>query len=112
MYVYIAGPYTEGDQVLNLRRVLQLGEDLVEAGFTPFLPHLSHFWHLVHPHKKEFWMRWDIEWLKRCEVLFRLPGRSEGAQIEMEIAEKLEIPIVYSIEQLIFLREGRDRNSK
>lgn len=92
-YIYIAGPYTHPDPVVNTRRAIEAGEILRSMGFVPFIPHLTHLWHLVKPHSIDYWYDFDIEWLKRCDGLIRLPGESVGADKEVEIARIMGIPI-------------------
>lgn len=96
-YIYVAGPYSVGDPVLNTRMAIFAGEQLREMGFVPFIPHLTHLWHLVNPHDLEFWLEYDNEWLKKCDALLRLPGESYGADEEMKLALSLGIP-VYTVE--------------
>lgn len=91
--IYIAGPYTKGDQVQNVRNAIEAGDILRNFGFIPFIPHLNMLWHAIFPHNADYWYEWDIEWLKQCDVLIRLPGESVGADREMEIAKELFLDI-------------------
>lgn len=99
--VYIAAPYTKGDVAMNVRSVIEAADELVRLGFAPYLPHLTHFWHLVSPHPIEFWYANDNEWLPMCDALLRLPGESHGADDEITLAQKLGIPVFYSIDNLV-----------
>ena len=83
MKVYIAGPYTTGDVVINVRNAIAAGQRVVDAGHTPFVPHLYHFWHHQIPGDYGQWMRLDLEWLESCDALLRLPGESSGADREV-----------------------------
>ena len=96
-YIYIAGPYTNGDPVLNVRKAIEAGEQLIELGYTPFIPHLSHLWHLINPHEYDYWIKYDREWLERCDALLRLPGYSDGADDEESYAISLGKPVFYVI---------------
>jgi len=98
MKVYIAAPYTNGDTIQNVRRVIDFADSLASCGLVPFIPHLTHFWHFVHPHDIEFWYKYDLEWLRNCDVLIRLSGESKGADAEVELAKTLGIPVVYSFD--------------
>lgn len=100
MFVYVAGPYTKGDVVVNVREAIMMGNNLRALGFTPFIPHLTHFWHLVQPHDIDYWYRYDMEWLAKCDVLFRLPGESRGADAEEARARELGIPVCRTIPEL------------
>jgi hypothetical protein len=100
-YVYIAGPYTKDDPVINTANVIRAADELASHGYYPYVPHLTLFWHLIYPHDIRFWYDLDIAWLKKCDCLLRLPGESSGADNEVRIAKNLGMPIYYSIEELI-----------
>ena len=107
-YVYVAGPYSQGDVALNVRNVILAAEKLANAGMTPYVPHLSHFWHLLCPHELDFWYQFDLDWLIKCDCLVRLPGVSTGADAEVEFAiSRLFIPVFSSVEECIQYFERR-----
>ncbi len=92
-YIYVAGPYTGGDPVINTRKAIEAGELLRGMGFVPFIPHLSMIWHLVEPHDVAFWYEYDNAWVERCDGLIRLPGESKGADAEVKLALELGMPV-------------------
>lgn len=92
-WVYIAGPYTKPDPVVNVQAAVSYAESLVVFGHHPVVPHLSHLWHLVSPHSWAFWLALDLETLSRCDVLYRFPGESPGADREVAEAKRLGIPV-------------------
>lgn len=95
--VYVAGPYSKGDIVVNVRNAIIAGNNLRALGYTPFVPHLSMFWHMLVPHHDiEYWYVYDMEWLEVCDAVFRLPGESVGADREVARAKELGIPVVTS----------------
>lgn len=102
MRVYIAGPYTLGDVVANVRQALDAADEVLKVGHTPFVPHLNHFWHLVHPGPYEQWIAWDAAWLPLCEALVRLPGESRGADGEVALAAKLGIPVFPRVADFLY----------
>jgi hypothetical protein len=99
--VYVAGPYTQGDVVVNVRNAILAGDQLLEAGHFPYIPHLMHFWHLVTPHEYERWIAMDLEWLPVCEALVRLPGASSGSDGEVDAAQRLGIPVFCSVAEFL-----------
>ena len=99
--VYIAGPYTRGDVALNVRTAILAGGELMALGYVPFVPHLTHFFHLLVPNDYESWLAYDNEWLPCCDVVLRLPGESSGANKEVALALSLGIPVCYSVEELL-----------
>ena len=98
--IYVASPYTVGDREENVNRAIEAAEQLINEGFAPFSPLLTHFHHLRYPHTWDTWMMLDIEWLSVCDALLRLPGEGAGADEEVEFARNNEIHVFYTIEQL------------
>jgi len=99
--IYIAGPYTQGDVAMNVRNAFEAANRLADLGFAPFVPHGTHFWHMMFPRPYEFWLELDRQFLPCCDGLLRLPGNSNGANKEVEVAKELGIPIFHSIEELV-----------
>lgn len=97
IYVYIAGPYTHPDPVVNTAEAIRVADKLAVFGFVPFCPHLTLFWHFLRPHEIDFWYQLDLAWLEKCDCVLRLPGESKGADFEIEIAKQLGIPIYYDL---------------
>ena len=104
MRVYIAGPYTKGDVVVNVRNAVLAADRIFDAGHLPYVPHLTHLWHTVSPHPWEDWMRLDMEWIRACDALVRMPGESTGADLEVEQARNLGIPVFDGVDAFL---EGR-----
>lgn len=105
--VYVAGPYTKGDVAVNVRNALEAANRLADMGYMPFVPHLSHFWHILFPRPYEFWCELDNVFLPHCDALLRLPGESSGAEKEMLLAASLGIPVFHSIESLHSASTGK-----
>lgn len=97
MKIYIAGPYTKGDVALNVRNAVYAGSFVANLGHFPFIPHLTHFWHMLVPEEYDFWMRQDEEWLKVCDAILRIDGESAGADKEVEVAKSLGLPVYHSV---------------
>lgn len=100
MIIYVAGPYTQGDVAQNVRRAIEAGNRLLDAGHAPYIPHLTHFWHLLFPHSYRTWLDLDREFLKCCHALVRLPGKSAGADTEVHLARKWQLPVFDGIQEL------------
>lgn len=98
--VYVAGPLTVGDTETNIRTAVLRASELVDKGYYPFVPHLTHFWGLIWPRDYEQWLQYDFEWLSTYHALFRLKGESPGADREEAEARRLGIPVFYSISEL------------
>ncbi len=84
--IYIAGPYSKGDNVRNIRRAITISDQLAVRGIYPFIPHLTGCWDFLLPHEYEFWMDYDAVWLLKCDALLRMVGDSVGAEREEKTA--------------------------
>lgn len=99
MYIYIAGPYSKPDPVVNTKKAIQLANTFLELGHDAFVPHLTMFWHLLHPQEYERWLKYDFNWILRCEALFRMEGESPGADREVAFAKKSGIRVFYHMQE-------------
>jgi len=95
--VYVAGPYTKGDVAVNVRNAITAANELADLGFAPFVPHFTHFWHMLFPRPYEFWLDLDNQFLPCCDAVLRLPGESSGADKEVQLATSLGLPIFHII---------------
>jgi hypothetical protein len=98
--VYIASPYSIGDQASNVRTQIDMGYQLLKMGYIPYIPELYHFVHLVHPLTYDEVMEIGLSWLKMCDCVLRLSGESKGADIEVEYGLKLGKKIFYNLQEL------------
>lgn len=98
--VYLASAYTKGDVAQNINKAICIADILAEGGFAPYIPTLTHFWHLVSPHPWEFWIDYDAELLPMFDCVLRIPGESVGADREVMQAIELGIPVFYTISDL------------
>lgn len=99
--IYVAGPYTNGDVAVNVRNAYEAASRLADLGFAPFVPHATHFWHMLFPRPYEFWLELDNQFLPCCAALLRLPGLSKGADKEAQLALRLGIPVFQDIDELV-----------
>jgi hypothetical protein len=100
--VYIIAPYTKGDQARNVRDSMILYENLVFQDYAPYNPLLSHFQEIYSPQPYERWMFLDEEWLRRCDIVVRIEGESEGGDREELLAKELGKPFyVFSVEEVM-----------
>lgn len=104
--VYVAGPLNNTG-VLNgvrkevsqhVRETLDDANEVARLGFSPFVPHLYHFWDMITPHPRDFWLKLDLEWLEVCGSLVRRPGPSAGADMEAARMRQLGGPVFEGIE--------------
>lgn len=108
--IYVAGPYTSGDVAVNVRNAYEAANRLADLGFAPFVPHATHFWHMLFPRPYKFWLELDNQFVPCCAAVLRLPGPSTGADGEVQLAESLGIPVFHDIERLVeFFEKNRSQ---
>jgi len=97
MRIYIAGPYTKGDVEANVVKAIELADFLTMLGHCPYVPHLNHYWEQRHHHQHGFWVRLCLDELRNgnFDLMMRIAGESEGADLEEEEARKLGIRVYY-----------------
>ena len=101
MRVYVAGPYTQGDVGENVHKAIKEAQRLIDNGHVPFVPHLYHLWHLIIPGPYQQWIALDLEWLKACHALVRLPGDSAGGDKEVAFALERGIKVYFGIDDFL-----------
>ena len=98
--VFISGPYTLGDVALNIKNAMTAANEIINMGAAPYCPHLSHFLHMNNYQEYSTWLEIDNEFLLCCDIVLRLPGISNGADKEVELAKTANLPVIYHISEL------------
>lgn len=109
--VYIASPYTKGDQAINTHFQCKVFDQLLNAGkVLPVAPLWSHFQHTVFPRQYKDWIDYDQAMLPLYDACLRLNVEhanldynqiaSSGADAEVAKFMKIGKPVFYSIEEL------------
>jgi hypothetical protein len=94
-HLYLAGPYTRPDPIVNTNAAIRLATKLFERHlFIPHVPHLTLLWHMVTPRPIDFWYLLDTHHLSICQAVMRLPGDSTGADREMEAAYDFGLEVI------------------
>ena len=101
--IYIAGPYTNPDPVENTHNAIKVWEQLWLAGFVPICPHASLVLQLVCPRPYQEWLDYDLELLRTCDALYRMPGESNGANLEVTEAIRLGMSVYCNLSLLLGL---------
>lgn len=109
-WVYIASPYTKGDQALNVRFQHRVWHTLLDLDCIPIAPLWSHYQHIALPRRYQDWIDYDLEIIKRCDACLRLSARcdvmgyvqaeSAGADGEVRAFMAAGKPVFASVESL------------
>ena len=103
LLVYLAGPYSGGNVVENVRNAVYCANRIRDMGFVPILPHMSHFWDMITPKPYEYWIKYDFDLIERCDCLLRfdIVSESPGADREEQFARDHGIPVFYDLRELV-----------
>ena len=93
--IFVSGPY-RGNIAENIQKAKEASIQLWQDGYAVITPHLNTA-HFDGYCPDEVWLAGDLEILRRCDVIFMLPGweQSEGAMAEHALAEELGKEIMY-----------------
>ena len=100
--VYVAYRYndTDANQVLsNIGVAHKVAFDFIKEGYIPFIPHTDCLLAIMFGKSipLKFYYEYSIEFLKVCDIFCLVEdGKplSSGVQTELELAQKLGIPII------------------
>jgi hypothetical protein len=98
--IYLASPYTIGDVAANVAVQIDAAHKILDLGHCPVAPLLSHFLHIQRQRPYQDWVNMDLALIPRMDIVLRLPGESRGADKEVQTAQKFNIPVVFSWEEL------------
>lgn len=93
--IYIASPYTLGDVAQNVGVQQEAAHKILDFGHCPITPVLSHYLHIYKQRPYRDWLEMDLAIIPRVDILLRLPGKSAGADEEVALAKKLNIPVAF-----------------
>lgn len=98
--IYIASPYTIGDVADNVAVQIEAAHKIMDAGHCPVVPLLSHYLHIHRRRPYQDWLAIDLALIRRMDVILRLPGKSSGADREVQVAKQLGIPVAFGWSEL------------
>ena len=110
-HVYLAAPYSKGDQAMNVRSQMRLFSEMMDDGIViPYAPLLTHFVHLVHPKSYDQWLSHCLAVLDRMDYVLAMPAtedsigymqvESKGMALEITHCKKIGTPVFYSLREL------------
>lgn len=99
--IYIASPYTKGDNFVNVQRSIEAANKLLDMGYIAISPLVnSVFYHMQRERSWSEWMEIDYQLVNMCDCLVRLPGDSTGADKEVIYALSHNKPVYIGMEQV------------
>lgn len=104
--VFVSGPITHGDINHNVNQARAAFVALMKAGYAPYFVHGTCFVGgdspstLPHDTTPDDWYSVDLPWVAVADCVLRLPGRSDGADLEEKEADRCGIPVYRDIDVL------------
>lgn len=100
MRLMVCGPYShehEWGRLGNVRKAIDVGIQLQDAGHVVIIPHLSHYMNVIHPRSWDHWMEQTLEMIPALDgiVLMRGWEESRGSVQEYRKATALEKQIFF-----------------
>ena len=105
-YVFIAGPFSSDPMRCTARAILA-ANTLAGLGFYPFIPHLFIQWDFLYAQTYDFWLEQTTAWVSKCDCVLRLAGKSPGADREVALAKKLNLPVFDNYNALLNWRRDK-----
>lgn len=102
--IYVAGPITSNPWGC-VRQATDAFSEIRDNGGVPFLPQLSVLHEMVAPQPYDQWLAYDLDVIRHCHALVRLPGESAGADNEVRFARTRPIPVYLWPDQIAETRE-------
>jgi hypothetical protein len=108
--VYVAGSYNGPDVITvlnNMRIGMRAGVEVLRAGFSPWVPWFDyHFQLMLRPGETltiQDYYNYSIAWLRVSDAVYVCNYRedSKGTKAEIEEAQRLGIPVYYTLQDLI-----------
>lgn len=111
--VYLSGPITPwGDQTVEMNVAVAVDYfcELIRYGIPAIAPQLGAAFPSCHEIDYRIWMEYDFAVIDKCTHMLMLPNwkESKGATEELGYAVAHNIPISYSIQELLIQLEGLD----
>ena len=102
--IFIAGPYratSEWQVFQNIRRAEALALELWQIGIGVICPH-KNTEHFGGATLDSVWLDGALEMVRRCDAVVCTPNweESEGARGEVELAQRIGLPVFYSLTEV------------
>ena len=98
--IYVAGYYS-ACPTQGTANAIKAFDALLAVGWIPLVPHASLVVDMLSPHPPEFWYRYDMALLARCDAMYvcedALTAKSTGVRDEIAFAVRHDIPVFYTV---------------
>ena len=98
--IYVACPMRIGGWTANVRKAAKIGRDLILKGYSVINPMGSWLLDTAAPMEFEDWIENDYGLIHASDAIFRIPGESEGADLEVQFANSISKPVFFDLAEL------------
>lgn len=100
--VYVSGPMTTGNNFpVNIRRGIEAAVAIMERGYVALCPHEKALgMEMLAPRSYDAWMEYDYSCVRASDAVYRMPGESRGGDLEVAFAQKIGVPVYFSLDTL------------
>lgn len=103
--VYVAGAISDPNTIqvwTNIRNGMKWTNKIIKAGHAPFPVFCDFMLSMQEEIPLETYYKQSLAWLEVADVIFVCPNweNSKGTKKEIKHAEDLDIPVVYSLQEL------------
>lgn len=106
--LYVSGPMRgrpgDAGPWMNTRIGMLVGQQAWRKGWFPLVPMLNSLWEMscgaLEPLANDGangWLDYDYAMLLRCKAIIRIPGESEGADREVQVAHEYGIRVIHPL---------------
>jgi hypothetical protein len=89
---YLASPYSNGNKLDLVKLQIDAFHVLMDLGFYPIAPLLSHYINEVRNRDWKEWLEYDLQTIQDCQMLVRLHPKDEtGLEIPSKGADMEEV---------------------
>lgn len=98
--VYLSCPMRKGHWTDNVRTASKVAADMIRKGISVVNPMGSWLCDVAEPLECHEWLDNDCGIIEVCHAVYRIPGESEGADLECQHALACSVPVFYDLPSL------------
>ena len=104
MKIFLSGPIESSPDIeKTLYDVAYTIQGILQRGHSVYAPHLFWYSDKNYPVDKYQYLANDLSWIPVCDAVFRLPGESANADMEVAFAEQIGKKIFYDLDHIKWL---------
>ena len=104
MKIFLSGPIESSSDIeKTLSDVSYTIQEILRRGHSVYAPHLFWYSNKNYPVDKYQYLANDLSWILVCDAVFRLPGKSDNADMEVAFAVRMDKKVFYHLDHIKWL---------